>query len=176
MEAIGIFMFAIAIAIVVTYIASILFLNKKNSMFLSYPTRQDFNIAWGLAFYMLYGMIVAETKMARIIFVIAISFVFMRIIFLYMMRRYLDNKNTILIDEMISKIITKKIIKQKEYDEKTNKQYSPKDAMKLLGLTANQLKNNEYIEKQYSLLSNNSKIKSPYFYTMLEKAKETIPN
>lgn len=179
MEALSLFMFAVTLALGLTFLASPLYREKANISYFSTPTKSTFNIAWGFLFFMFYGFLITKNGVLAYLFITIIGINIFYLIYLYSLNNFIEKGHSIF-SFFIKKIINFKIEKQKKLDESLNEKYSTTKALKILGVINYQLKleNAEsIINQKYNFLKtliDNKKINNTYLLTMLKNSYDTL--
>lgn len=149
-----------------------IFHKNPHRNFFFIPETSKLNIVWGIIFYLGYGFLTAHNFTLKISFGVIVIISLFYVIHLYQLRRFFTNRASIITPNLINK----KIAQQQNFD-KNHPNYSPAQALKILGLHASTIKKPEVILSRVDSLNKiyqTKKITNSYFPKMITKAKKTL--
>lgn len=143
----------------------------ENKTYFITPHTAYFNIAWGSAFYLYYGFLTTTSSTLYYIFAILTILVCFYIIYLYTLRRFLNNRLLFILAPLFRKIVNYQCIKQTALDHKLNLPYTITKARKILGIDKSQLSNLSKINEANEKLQ---KLGNPLLTEIANKASDTL--
>ena len=165
-------MFLIAFTAILWAFCNKIFNLDQNKTVSIFPSKAKFNLVWGFIFYATYGLIIAKTLWLKIGFTIIIIMLALYLLYIYLLKNFLNNKN-IIFTNTITKILLWKIARQEQKDKIYKlKNYSISQILHILGLPSYAIEQLGLITKrieELKIIAEKQDIKQSYLIEIIKK-------